>query len=330
MVPPFFAEQLGNIHLIRATLAADKTCKVDTLLAIKEQALWLKENKLMQLPVSENASLALMTVVPLEQPSVHNNVLWDIKLSAHTPKACLQEPKEWLPAKEMKTLQVLDCHHCHAPLLKAEDARVPFKHKDLPSEHWYELVECWICHETKPEEHKARMKPILAKPDVFLVGATYFLVHVDNLVQGCTAMDPHVASKINWDSGTFTKWIAIQCTHCNAPLGEGHYEQHKEAKVLRAVKLFKYCVSIHPSPAAQPTFIDFLVCDMVEAAKAHATYRFIIQGRSSEKVYALIWLFNWDTRVFYNDGFVGSGESSTLYNERGKINNYNSWDGLKG
>ena len=37
-----------------------------------------------------------------------------------------------------------------------------------------------------------------------------------------------------------------------------------------------------------PTFMEFLLYDLFDAAKAHATYRFIIQGRKTKQVYALV------------------------------------------
>lgn len=57
---------------------------------------------------------------------------------------------------------------------------------------------------------------------------------------------------------------------------------------LLAVKLFKYCIDLVPNPSEQPVFTDFLVSDLVNTAKIHATHRFLIQGRQSQRIYALV------------------------------------------
>lgn len=57
---------------------------------------------------------------------------------------------------------------------------------------------------------------------------------------------------------------------------------------LLAVKLFKYCIDLTPTPCEQPVFTDFLVSDLVNTAKIHATHRFLIQGRQSQRIYALV------------------------------------------
>jgi hypothetical protein len=57
---------------------------------------------------------------------------------------------------------------------------------------------------------------------------------------------------------------------------------------LLAVKLFKYCITLSPIISEKPTFIDYLISDLVNTAKIHATHRFLIQGRQSQKIYALV------------------------------------------
>jgi hypothetical protein len=57
---------------------------------------------------------------------------------------------------------------------------------------------------------------------------------------------------------------------------------------LLAFKLFKYCVEVKPHLIEQPVFTDFFVCDLINAAKIHATHRFLIQGRQSERIYSLV------------------------------------------
>lgn len=58
--------------------------------------------------------------------------------------------------------------------------------------------------------------------------------------------------------------------------------------VLMSLKLFKYCITIVPSLPEQPTFTDYFVSDLINTAKIHATHRFLIQARQSEKIYTLV------------------------------------------
>ncbi|RUO96416.1 ubiquitin-conjugating enzyme E2-binding protein [Jimgerdemannia flammicorona] len=142
-----------------------------------------------------------------------------------------------------------------------------------------------------------------------------------------------------WTRGTFKKWIPVTCAKCSALLGEGYYklprmpenddrtsvEAGERSSLFRfsekdptllAVKLTKYMVSValsSPSNLATPLvteihpFTTFIALDFIEAAKAHANYRFVIEGRTSRRTHVLIWLFNWDTKIVYNNGFRDLG-----------------------
>lgn len=85
-----------------------------------------------------------------------------------------------------------------------------------------------------------------------------------------------------------TKWIAVNCSKCQNAAGEGQYCMEDGKMQLLAVKLFKYCIDLIPNPSEQPTFTDFLVSDLVNTAKIHATHRFLIQGRQSQSIYTLV------------------------------------------
>ncbi|KAL9550738.1 hypothetical protein MBANPS3_004588 [Mucor bainieri] len=313
---PFFAEELSNINVLRATIATEPTCDAAECLQVKDSTLVLKDQvvadlKSIDIAVSTQQLVVAQPNDASSPPSDENDndalIPWEVKLSLLKPPASLRsqqnDVKEWWTSKlllQQSLEKQMRCRHCAQGLL---DAAIEYKIKDLPSEHWYELVECWICHETKPEEHQARMKPILARPHVLLVGTTYFLIHPENIVKGALQVDPVVSKRSNWDRGTLTKWIAVNCSKCENAIGEGQYCMEDGEMQLLAVKLFKYCIDLIPNPSEQPVFTDFLVSDLVNTAKIHATHRFLIQGRRSQRIYALIWLFNWDTHIVHNDGY---------------------------
>ncbi|KAG0184913.1 hypothetical protein DFQ28_010257 [Apophysomyces sp. BC1034] len=297
MVIPLFSEQLGNINVIRATIAVDASRSVDTELVAKDNCLFLGRDKVIDFStVGLDIDTSKLTFSPHENEKQKG--FWDIKLvmkqSSYEPPS---EPQQWWPARDLEGCRGLQCRHCSADLVESLES---FKRKDLPSEHWYELVECWICHETKPEEHRARMRPISARSNMLLVGMTYFLVHPTDIGSGAVSLDNEMAARIDAKHNVNDK------------------------VVMFAVKLFKYCVTVVSSlHLQQPTFIDFLVHDLIDAAKAHATYRFLIQGKQSSRIYALIWLFNWNTHIIYNRGFEEADSNSNntpdIFRERGQM-----------
>ncbi|KAI8378541.1 ubiquitin-conjugating enzyme E2-binding protein [Blakeslea trispora] len=295
---PFFAEELSNINVLRACISVDAGCDVARLLEVKDSQLKLNDTVVADLS-QVNTSVSTQNLV-VNQPTTSSTdslIPWEIKLSLiDTQKRSQQtELKEWWPAKDLAETDHLVCQHCLQPLIETYQ----YQFKDLPSEHWYELVECWICHETKPEEHKSRMRPILAKPNVILVGTTYVLIHAQNILQAAVQPDKTLLAKQDWSKGTFTKWVTLHCSTCDHVIGEGQYNETSE---LLAAKIFKYTVAPSPSPVDQPVFTDFLMSDLVSAAKTHATHKFLIQGKS-EQVYCLLWLFNWDTHILFNGGY---------------------------
>ncbi|KAG0741520.1 hypothetical protein G6F23_007521 [Rhizopus arrhizus] len=265
---PFYAEELGNINILRATIITD--CNLAESLEVKDNVLSFNSTVIANLStVGLTISTQNLFISPVTGKSA-----WEIKVAL--PKQDQQsrshqtEVKEWWSTSIMnKESQKHVCKICQSPLF---ETNTEYKYKDLPSEHWYELVESWICHEEKPEEHKTRMKPILARPKLILVGSTYFLIHPSDVIQNTIEMDSVVSKRLNWDRGTITKWTAISCKSCQHAIGEG-----------------QYCME------------DFFVSDLINTAKIHATHKFIIQGRQSEHNFAFIWLFNWDTSIIYND-----------------------------
>ncbi|KAI9488520.1 HECT-like ubiquitin-conjugating enzyme-binding-domain-containing protein [Zychaea mexicana] len=315
MVIPLFCEQLANINAIRSTIAVESdppSLSIQDKLVIKRNTLCLNNNVIVDFDafgVQLNPRVLTIT------PSTPNNAQeFDVKLVLSKPITTdgNGDLKTSWPARELENMQGLTCRSCQQRITSATTG---FQSKDLPSEHWYELVECWICHEAKPEEHRSRMQPITARPNMVLAGATYMLLHPQNLLLGSFAMDDD-ASIIKWDTGLSTKWLSIHCTQCQAPLGEGQYEQKEDGNIsLLATKFYKYCVAVLPAKPILPTFLEYLVYDLFDAAKAHATYRFLIQGRKSKRIYALLWLFNWDTHIIYNRGFISTNASDDIYHE---------------
>ncbi|KAI9263189.1 Aldehyde/histidinol dehydrogenase [Phascolomyces articulosus] len=308
--------RLANINAIRSTIAVESTSLTPEKLAIKHNALCYKGNVIVDFNAFDvQLDPRVLTITPATSTNTQE---YDIKLvlskpigSSNKSTAHDDDLKTRWTARELSNMQGLACGSCQQRITSATE----FQAKDLPSEHWYELVECWICHEAKPEEHRARMQPISARPKMVLAGATYLLLHPQDLLLESFTTDD--TSNIKWDIGLSKKWISIHCSKCEEPLGEGQYEQKQEGGIsLLAAKFYKYCIALLPAEQPFPTFLEFLVYDLFDAAKAHATYRFLIQGRKNKRIYALLWLFNWDTHIIYNQGFMDANAPSDIYHER--------------
>ncbi|RUS26536.1 HECT-like ubiquitin-conjugating enzyme-binding-domain-containing protein [Jimgerdemannia flammicorona] len=112
-------------------------------------------------------------------------------LPSHHPT--LGDIKPPLSAQDLTTLRSINCIACSERLVNANtnlasvtdptSSQPPFEHiKNLPSEHWLELIDCWLCHEDQDQQqHKNKLKDIDAQKGTLLVGNTYFLLHPDDL-----------------------------------------------------------------------------------------------------------------------------------------------------
>ncbi|KAL1923647.1 uncharacterized protein VTP21DRAFT_8627 [Calcarisporiella thermophila] len=211
-----------------------------------------------------------------------------------------------ISSREILDLQSIACQFCQATLTKPAEERneagrrVLFKKvKDLPSEHWLELVDCWMCH----EDQDFKVGEIKALPRVGLVGGTYLLLHPTDVNIEAVELTERKTSLL---PGRY--WRPLTCQRCLSPLGEALFEcsaleenleQASEPKLV-TLKFNKYFIQIDVVDSSRdcelvsfrPSFKPFIAHDFLEAARAHATYRFIIEGQETKKPYLTIWIFN--------------------------------------
>ncbi|KAI8970215.1 ubiquitin-conjugating enzyme E2-binding protein [Mycotypha africana] len=287
---PFYAEELQNISTLRACISVKPGYDVAKELRVNNNVLTLGNavvadfSSVKVTVTTDNLIVEQPNTATSEKDKSQSLVPWEIKLNlvrSTDPQQQQIEVREWWTAKDLLKLGShsnstnirnvqLQCRSCFEPLVNSQ---ANYTIKDLPSEHWYELIECWICHEAKAGEHKSRMQPILARPNTLLVGTTYFLLHTDNILKDSIEVDSTVANCLDWNRGTKTKWITLNCRKCKHALGEGQYTIESNNQLI-----FPH----------QPSFIDFFVSDLVSTARVHATHRFLIQGRQSHRIYALV------------------------------------------
>ncbi|CAG8711058.1 7314_t:CDS:2, partial [Dentiscutata heterogama] len=224
-----------------------------------------------------------------------------LKLRSYVRKKPAKQPsaKDILPpfsASELTKLKNIQCVYCKIPLLKTNAFS---KIMDMPSEHWAELIECWMCHQE--DYQQARMNDIIVREHIGLVGNTYFLIHPKDVKNDSLEIEERLA-QMDWTKGLSRKWKPLNCTRCLCPIGEGLYQMTKKMDEendaselsLLAIKLNKQSIFVelesdtNESITRRYPFSAFIAADLFEAAKAHATYRFIIEGQNSNQTYALV------------------------------------------
>ncbi|KAL6306328.1 HECT-like ubiquitin-conjugating enzyme-binding-domain-containing protein [Sparassis latifolia] len=185
------------------------------------------------------------------------------------------------------------CASCSLPLVHCSQVS---KFKDLPSEHWAELVDAWMCHsDQKLHENVTRHsnEGFWPTKGLAFVGGSYIL------------FDESAVVKSNfWPSSQETKstddWQRVHCI-CGAVIGRCQDHQPKDAPCSIVYRLAKYAVR-PTNPAAEPARVPlsaFIAEDMNEFVQAHATYRFVILDEEDERPRILMWLFKPNMRLAY-------------------------------
>lgn len=212
-------------------------------------------------------------------------------LDPHSPR--VEEPLPLLDAEQLRSRvpTTFICASCSLPLVHG--ARIT-RYDDLPSEHWAELVDAWMCHtdQTLNAQVARHAKGFWPRSGQALVGGSYIL------------FDKSAAVSANLRSVEKPKqgedWRSVRCM-CGALCGrcQDYVTESGEATIV--YRLVKY--AIRPvSPSADPSRIPlsaFIVEDMTELARAHATYRFVILDEEEERPRILMWLFKPNMRLSY-------------------------------
>lgn len=173
----YYIELLANLRQLQITLAFDN----DTTISIQ-----VNQDHLV---VTDGSKAAHIVPLPARVAPKKSSIDDTLKREFSIVLPIVQETSSQgasippLTAPQLNALQDgtfnLSCRQCDAVLLpKSIDT-----FKDLPSEHWAELMECWLCHKAPGTDQyydpavKASTSQILAQETVGLVGATYFLLH---------------------------------------------------------------------------------------------------------------------------------------------------------
>ncbi|KAJ2158787.1 hypothetical protein GGF46_003521 [Coemansia sp. RSA 552] len=197
---------------------------------------------------------------------------------------CIADISRPVSAAALGGLSEIACQNCGAGLfskgLKGTCAAPNVR--DLPSAHWSELVDCWMCH---PEEDNLNVNPELMFS---------FEPERDDAAQAAgpkcpapSANDVHV-----WDR-FYSTFTTLRCAACACVLGEaGHVGQRSVQKLY--IHRIRLCCT---QSAVSIGLGQAVSSEILAHAGAHAVYKFVIEGRKSCRPEVLLHLVGWNAEI---------------------------------
>ncbi|KAF9225898.1 hypothetical protein BS17DRAFT_777838 [Gyrodon lividus] len=257
---------------------------------------------LLRLGGTPSPPLALpVPVVPGVKEVLARSGHWEVKASCPQLGAPPTESEDppLLTASELTSLSPgsYTCSSCSLPLVPIP----PNQYRDLPSEHWEELVDAWICHPEGQTLTKSGMNGNDDQGGFFgfwpahneaLVGGSYVLFDGESVAVG------NIKDVVGGERGDNT--CLGRCL-CGAILGRRHDQKRGDGSTTRMYRLFKYAIRPISATSQVPKIpmSAFVLQDMLEHVQAHATYRFVLSDEEEEKPRLLIWLFKPKIRISY-------------------------------
>ncbi|KAG6377492.1 HECT-like ubiquitin-conjugating enzyme-binding-domain-containing protein [Boletus reticuloceps] len=242
-------------------------------------------------------------VVPGSKSVLSRGGHWEVKASCYQSGVVPKESEDaaLLPASELASLSPSSyvCSSCSLPLVPTP----PTRYRDLPSEHWEELIDSWMCHPegqtlAKTGMHgddsngKASGFGFWPTRDEALVGGSYVLFDAQAVVGG------NIKRVGVRERGGHSR--LARCL-CGAIVGREHDRRQEHSSVSRMYRLFKYAIRPISTTSQAPKIpmSAFVLHDMLEHVQAHATYRFVLSDEEDERPRLLIWLFKPRIRISY-------------------------------
>ncbi|CAL1699135.1 unnamed protein product [Somion occarium] len=184
------------------------------------------------------------------------------------------------------------CSSCSLPLVHASKLH---QYRDLPSEHWAELVDAWMCHadiKLHEDVKKGSRDGFWPSAGEGLVGGSYVLVHENDVIK-TNFCHPEIEKHAD-------DWQRVRCI-CGAVVGRCQEHRPRDGEASMVYRLAKY--AFRPiSPSSEPSKLPlsaFIFEDMNEFVQAHATYRFVIVDEEDDRPRILVWLFKPNMRLSY-------------------------------
>ncbi|KAG6815850.1 hypothetical protein H0H87_010766 [Tephrocybe sp. NHM501043] len=219
-------------------------------------------------------------ILPGKQEVRVQSTHYEVKLTTVSPRLSsespIEDPPPLLDAAQL-SLAKPSCFICASCSLVLVQATKISEYRDLPSEHWQELVDAWMCHsDQKLHDHlmKHGKGGFWPEPNQALVGGSYILFEESSMA----LRNLHLAEETKHGED----WRLARCL-CGAILGrsQNHSVDDGTRNVFRLLKFAVRPVSLNMEPTKIP-LSAFIVEDMTEFVRAHATYRFVILDEEDE------------------------------------------------
>ncbi|GAA5861556.1 hypothetical protein JCM3774_002625 [Rhodotorula dairenensis] len=191
------------------------------------------------------------------------------------------------------------CSVCDVELVRAVSIT---RYNALPSEHWAELLDAWMCHQDQAlsDDLIAKGKGIKPRADEGLVANTYLLFPMDLMRN----YEVHVEKQpTRAENGDLLN--PAHCASCASLIGWQVVQPDAEETTGRAFRLLKYASYPHcadrtrPQPQRAP-LSAYLTAEMLETGQAHACHRFVIEDAADEEARLLLWFFNPSIRLAFS------------------------------
>lgn len=298
MIENLSAEILSNIQSLSISLTLTQKIPAELCNDISIKILD-RRAKILGLVIADNQSGSSMNKIPLLQiphdiSLITSNASIKItsrdcsmpSLTIRVPMAHESQEEELdhdfaiVNTKVLKNLSNISCGCCNTSICRPDSFS---KIMDLPSEHWHELLECWICH-PDDELKKIANWDMSAKTGNLMVGNGLVVFNaVDAISQSLSRGDLSSDEK------------SVLCSSCNTPLGLCSLDRNgnvKEYNIYQSVVNFNMKDGSYIS-------VDYLRCfiqDIYEKHRAHGTSKFMVRAPEGKQE-LLIWVVHWNTKV---------------------------------
>ncbi|ODO09423.1 hypothetical protein I350_03023 [Cryptococcus amylolentus CBS 6273] len=302
---------LSNLDLTLGTAFTDQDQSTTQAIATSERDPSVNFPITLPVPVHTGQSVQV----------VQQGLSWECKLAAVAlpPAAQSLTIAHALSAPDFRRIKpsLLTCTACERPLSSLPSpysATLEQSYKDLPSQHWAEMIDIWMCHDDPT--FTGRLAGMVEegfwpKEGGVLCGGSWVLV------EECRGRWENLKA----DEGNENDpWRPIACK-CGEVVGKQRSDDGKPG--AGTLRLSKWAVGLlrddvdAEDDAANPPLIRaplsvFVVSDMLELAQAHASYRFIISDEETQSKRMYIWLFNSSTSISYCKGHQPAGPALPL------------------
>nr|ODN85233.1 hypothetical protein L203_05186 [Cryptococcus depauperatus CBS 7841] len=312
-------EQLRSVQIMLH--GADISPDLDFMVKTPESDSGLVDNAIITSKREPSISLSISMPIPVYSDQstlmVHQVSHFEAKLSAFptSSRAIQLVTTQALSASELRTLapSKIVCTNCErelASLPSPTSSNLAQAYKNLPSSHWAEMIDVWMCHDDP--QFTSRLANLVEQgfwpqDGVVLVGGSWLLTESErgkweNLRREGTPKDG--------------SWDIITCA-CGTLVGRQRTRDGKPG--AGTLRFFKYAVGLSDNDeqdivehVTRYPLSVFIVSDILELAQAHASYRFIISDEETGHHRIYLWLFNSSLSISFHKPSVSFPLSSPL------------------